>query len=136
MLIIDYKSNNHITTATAHNSVIDSPSINLCITDGENIFFRLPQNSSCNGNFDLDNKISVTPSLFLGHLILGQINFSHPVILPLKIVPNVKSVSMQKQSARIFSERKHILTSIIKDPSGKIISALVVVCMWIILNPY
>ena len=32
----DYDSKNHLPTATARNYVIDSSSINLCITDGEN----------------------------------------------------------------------------------------------------
>ena len=36
VLKIDYASNNLLPTATARNSVIDLPSINLCITDGEN----------------------------------------------------------------------------------------------------
>ena len=36
MLKIDYESKNHLPTATAQNSVIDSCSINICITDGEN----------------------------------------------------------------------------------------------------
>ena len=36
MLKIDYNSKNHLTTVTDHNSVIDPPRINLCITDGEN----------------------------------------------------------------------------------------------------
>ena len=36
MLKIDYDSRNNIFTATYCNDVIDSPSINMCITDGEN----------------------------------------------------------------------------------------------------
>ena len=36
MLKIDYNLKNHIPIATDHNAVIDSPSINLCITDGDN----------------------------------------------------------------------------------------------------
>ena len=35
VLKIDYDSKNNLPTATAHNYVIDSPSINLCITVGK-----------------------------------------------------------------------------------------------------
>ena len=36
MLKIDYDSNNYLPTVTYNNAVINSPSINLCITDGTN----------------------------------------------------------------------------------------------------
>ena len=33
---MNYDSKNHLTTDTACNDIIDSPGINMCITDGEN----------------------------------------------------------------------------------------------------
>ena len=95
----------------------------------------LPQNASWIGTLNLDTAISVVPSFFFGQLLLEQINFSHPVTFPLNNSQNVKPVSMQKQRTRLFKERKHILTSLMKDISMTIISALVLVCLWIILSP-
>ena len=90
-----YNSKNFLPADNARNSVIDSPSINLCITDDKNQICLMLGNASWNGTFDLDTETSVTPRLLFGRLLLYQINLSCIVELPFKNVPNLKSGTMK-----------------------------------------
>ena len=110
--------------------------VSICVSlMGKIKIYLLTKNASCNGTFDLDTVISLTPILLFDHSLLEHINFSHIVLFPFRNVPSVKSSSMQKLIARLFMEIKHILTSLVKDLSVTIIFALVLVCMWIIFSP-
>ena len=129
MLKIDYDSRKHITTDTSINDVIDSPSINIYTTDVGNQNMSPVSNFLLEWHFRLDIPISMTLILFFVRLLLEQINLSPPVAYPLNNAPNIKSVSMQNQSACLFPERKHILVFLIEDISMTITSDLVMVCM-------
>ena len=50
----------------------------------------------------------MTTSLLFGHLLLEQITLSHSVAFPLRNIPNVKSISMQNKSARLFTKKTKI----------------------------
>ena len=65
----------------------------------------LSKNASCNGTFNLDTSIYVTPNLFFGRLIFEQINFSHTVKFPLKI-PKYEVCHYEKSKHKTFNGNK------------------------------
>ena len=103
VLKTDYDTNNNSPAYNARYDTVYSPSINLFLTDDKIKKCLLTKNISWNDTLYLYTTIFMKPSLFFSNPLLEHINVFCPVSPPLKNVPNLKSASIQNQSAGFFT---------------------------------